>query len=126
MFLCRTVVVAAVATWVASPLAFTQTAPPTPDPARELVLHKWSGELNIPDPVACTVDPQGRVYVFSTTRRKAADLDIREHTMWIPDDVGLTSVEEKQAFFHRELAPGKLRAPRGMLGDHNHDGSIDW
>jgi hypothetical protein len=32
--------------------------------------------------------------VSSTTRRKAADLDIREHTMWIPDDVGLTSVED--------------------------------
>ena len=57
----------------------------------ELVLHKWSGELNVPDPVACTVDPQGRVYVSTTTRRKVGDLDIREHTMWIPDDVALSS-----------------------------------
>ncbi len=91
----------------------------------ELVLHKWSGTINVPDPVACSVDPQGRVYVSATTRRKVADLDIREHTMWIPDDVGLTSIEEKQAFLQRELAPGKLRAPRGELRDHNGDGSID-
>jgi quinoprotein glucose dehydrogenase len=69
---------------------------------------------------------KGRVYVSATTRRKVADLDIREHTMWIPDDVSLTSVEEKEAFLKRELAPGKLRLPRGGLKDHNKDGSIDW
>jgi quinoprotein glucose dehydrogenase len=40
------------------------------DAARELVLHKWSGALNMPDPVACTVDSQGRVYVTTTTRRR--------------------------------------------------------
>lgn len=91
-----------------------------------LELHRWSGDINVPDPVAVTTDPQGRVYVSATTRRKAADLDIREHTMWIPDDVALTSVEEKEAFLKRELAPGKLRLPRGSLKDHNKDGSIDW
>ena len=92
----------------------------------ELVLHKWSGEINVPDPVACTVDPQGRVYVSATTRRKVGDIDIREHTMWIPDDVGFQSVEDKRAFIHRELAPGKMRGPRGGVADHNKDGSVDW
>ncbi|MBN4842120.1 hypothetical protein H4F85_28775, partial [Citrobacter braakii] len=50
-------------------------------PAAEVTLHRWSGGLNVPDPVACTVDEKGRVYVAATTRRKAADLDIREHPM---------------------------------------------
>jgi putative membrane-bound dehydrogenase-like protein len=72
------------------------------------------------------VDEKGRVYVAATTRRKVADLDIREHQIWIPDDVGLSSVEEKREFLKRELAPGKLRLPRGGLKDHNKDGSIDW
>ncbi len=98
----------------------------TEGPARGLTFHKWSGSLNVPDPVACTVDPQGRVYVSATTRRKAADLDIREHAAWIPNDVALKSVEEKSAFLRESLAPGKLRAPRGGLKDHNKDGSIDW
>lgn len=97
-----------------------------PAAGKELSLHKWSGALNVPDPVACAVDPQGRVYVAATTRRKAADLDIREHAMWIPNDVALTSSAEKSAFLREALAPGKLRAPRGMLKDHNGDGSIDW
>lgn len=91
----------------------------------ELVLHKWSGDINVPDPVACAVDSQGRVYVSATTRRKVGDLDIREHTMWIPDDVALRSVADKRAFYERELAPGKMRAPRASLRDHNGDGSID-
>lgn len=94
--------------------------------AAEVTLHRWSGALNVPDPVACTVDEKGRVYVTATTRRKVADLDIREHPMWIASDVGLTSVEEKSQFLKRELAPGKLRVPRGALKDHNKDGSIDW
>ncbi len=95
-------------------------------PGGELVLQKWSGEINVPDPVACAVDPAGRVYVAATTRRKVGDLDIREHRMWIPDDVALDSVEAKAEFFRRELAPGRMRAPRGGLADHNGDGSIDW
>ena len=99
--------------------------PAPPRAGGELRLHKWSGEINVPDPVACTVDPWGRVYVTSTTRRKVGDLDIREHTMWIPGDVGLASVEDKAEFLRRELAPGRLRAPRGGLRDHNGDGSID-
>ena len=58
-----------------------QTRDVVTPPTNELVLTKWSGTLNVPDPVACTVDPQGRVYVAATTRRKVGDLDIREHTM---------------------------------------------
>jgi hypothetical protein len=92
----------------------------------EVKPFKWSGDLNVPDPTSCTVDETGSVYVASTTRRKAGDLDIREHSVWIPDDVALTSPAEKLAFFQRELAPGKLRSPRGGLKDHNKDGSIDW
>jgi quinoprotein glucose dehydrogenase len=97
-------------------------APPT----KEVELTKWSGAINVPDPVSCAVDPQGRVYVTATTRRKVADLDIREHMMWVARDVGLTSVDDKAAFYREVLAPGKLRAPRGSLMDHNKDGSIDW
>lgn len=106
--------------------ALVSAAACLPASAAEVSLHLWSGELNVPDPVACTVDEQGRVYVAATTRRKVGDLDIREHMEWIPDDVSFTSVEDKKAFYHRELAPGKMRRPRGSLKDHNKDGSIDW
>ena len=80
--------------------AQTEARPVAPKPAtpvQEITLHKWSGDLNVPDPVACAVDPQGRVYVAATTRRKVGDLDIREHRQWIPNDVALDSVENAGA-----------------------------
>ena len=92
----------------------------------EVKPSKWSGDLNVPDPTSVTFDEAGNAYVASTTRRKAGDLDIREHRVWIPDDVGLTAPEEKLAFYQKELAPGRLKAPRGGLKDHNKDGSVDW
>lgn len=92
----------------------------------EVKPFKWSGALNVPDPTSITVDEAGNVYVASTTRRKAADLDIREHSVWVSEDVGLTSPDEKLALYQRDLAPGKLKSPRGGLKDHNKDGSIDW
>ena len=94
--------------------------------AAEVKPVKWSGNVNVPDPTAVTVDEAGNVYVASTTRRKAADLDIREHAVWIEADVALTSPDEKLAFYQRELAPGKMKAERGGLKDHNKDGSVDW
>ncbi|MBE2285951.1 MAG: HEAT repeat domain-containing protein [Prosthecobacter sp.] len=116
----------ALAALLALPCAAADKKSAKTEPKAALEFHRWSGDLNVPDPVAVTTDEKGRVYVSATTRRKAADLDIREHPMWIPDDVSLTSVDEKEAFLKRELAPGKLRLPRGGLKDHNKDGSIDW
>ena len=105
-----------------APFAVAQTAPGK----NELVLQKWSGALNVPDPVSVAVDPQGRVYVTSTTRRKVGDLDIREYPEWVANDVALNSVDAKLAFYKDVLAPGKVCAPRGSLKDNNGDGSIDW
>jgi quinoprotein glucose dehydrogenase len=94
--------------------------------AAEVTPVKWSGAINVPDPVAVTVDEKGAVYVCATTRRKVADLDIREHTQWIADDQALTSPLEKEAFYKRVMAPGVMRGPQGSLKDHNGDGSVDW
>ncbi len=91
----------------------------------KLTAEKWSADINVPDPVACSVDDQGRVFVSATTRRKVGDLDIREWTQWIPDDQSFQSVADKRAFYHKMLAPGQA-APKGPLKDANGDGSIDW
>lgn len=98
------------------------------EPVKEpkLQMEKWSGDINVPDPVAVTTDFKGRVYVTQTTRRKVGDLDIREHPQWVPMDVSLDDIEKKKAFYHDVLAPGKMLHPEGSLKDHNKDGSIDW
>ncbi len=105
------------------PLIFISIAHAAERP--KLTAEKWSAELNVPDPVAVSVDDHGRVFVSATTRRKVGDLDIREWLPWVPNDQSLQSVEDKQAFYHRMLPPGgpKLAGP---LKDANGDGSIDW
>ncbi|WP_182866438.1 DUF7133 domain-containing protein [Rhodopirellula sp. JC639] len=101
--------------------------PESPDAPPELQYRRWSGTLNVPDPVAISVADNGDVYVTQTQRRKIQDLDIRANSQWIPDDVGLTSVDEKRAFYHRALAIGgdQVEAAR-HVEDHNADGQRDW
>ncbi len=91
-----------------------------------LKAERWSDIIAVPDPVACAVDDQGHVFVTLTTRRKIGDLDIREWSEWVPRDVGLENIDQKKAFLHEVLAPGKLRGPKGSLTDANKDGSVDW
>ena len=78
----------------------------------------------VKNPVTVTVDVDGTLYVTETTRRKAADLDIREFTQWIPNDLSHTSVEDKLAFFRKEITPGKFDK-HPSLKDHNRDGKVD-
>ena len=54
--------------------------------ASELLFIKWSGELNVPDPVAIAFDDWGNAYVTQTERRKVQDLDIRQHPQWLEDE----------------------------------------
>ena len=97
-------------------------------PPASLEFSKWSGDINVPDPVAISFDPQGRAYVTQTLRRKAQDLDIRAYRDWVPDDVGFQSVDDKKAFYHRVLAPpadGKQSAQK-LIDDFNGDGVSDY
>lgn len=92
-----------------------------------LTYSRYSGKLNVPDPVAISVADNGDVYVTQTQRRKIQDLDIRQNTQWIPDDVGFASVADKRAFYHRQLAIGGDQASAARhIQDVNGDGTYDW
>ncbi len=64
-----------------------------------LEFSKWSGALNVPDPVAISFDDVGRAYVTQTQRRKSQDLDIRNNRVWIEQDVSFETVEEKRRLY---------------------------
>lgn len=95
-----------------------------PDP-KELKFTKWTPGFLVPDPVAISFDPQGRAYVTQTMRRKANDLDIRDNTDWIPDDLSFTSTEEKEAFYRRQFTPKNSAANAKRVADFNGDGLHD-
>lgn len=97
------------------------------DQNSNLVYERWSGSINVPDPVAISVDPQGRVFVTQTRRRKIQDLDIRQNRDWIPDDVSFESVADKRDFYHQRLAVGGDQIKQAKhVGDVNEDGQHDW
>ena len=104
----------------------TPSVPETLPPSGLLEFSRWSGKLNVPDPVAIAFDNHGRAYVTQTQRRKVQDLDIRQHRDWIPNDVGLQTVEEKRAFFHSALAIGNDDQNKKHVNDFNKDGHHDY
>ncbi len=99
-------------------------APETFPAANGLTRTLVAKEPLLKNPVSVTVDVDGTVYVTETARRKAADLDIREFTQWITDDLSHTTVEQKQAFFRKQL-DGKNFQDHVSLKDHNKDGVVD-
>ncbi|MFN3194194.1 MAG: PVC-type heme-binding CxxCH protein [Aureliella sp.] len=93
----------------------------------KLSIRKWSGKINVPDPVSVTVDDHGRVYATQTRRRKIQDLDIRQHKEWIPSDLGLQSVDDKREFLKFKLAiGGDQKRQKKHVRDINEDGQHDW
>jgi quinoprotein glucose dehydrogenase len=111
---------------VAEPVKSAVSAADLAEQAKTLKFTKWSGAVNIPDPVAVSLDNHGTAYVTQTQRRKANDLDIRSNRDWIPDDVGFQSVEDKRAHFRKHLAPGNSEKNKERVDDLNKDGSHDW
>ncbi|EAQ81803.1 PVC-type heme-binding CxxCH protein [Blastopirellula marina] len=91
-----------------------------------LEFFRWSGDVNVPDPVAISLDNQGRAYVTQTKRRKSQDLDIRANKDWIPDDVGFEWPADKQAFFHAQMPSGGPDPKKKRVDDLNRDGVKDW
>ena len=77
------------------------------------------------NPVSVAVDTDGAIYVTETTRRKQADLDIREVMEWVTEDLSHSSVEEKRDFFRKNVTAERF-AKHPSLKDHDQSGTIDW
>jgi len=104
----------------ASALAATESQSLSDGLTRTLVAR----EPLLKNPVVVSVDVDGSIYVAETARRLAADLDIREFKQWIPNTLSFKSVEDRQAFYRKELVAGKTW-PKTSLKDHNGDGVVD-
>lgn len=108
-----------------APLAVATAAPETHPESGGLVRSLFAKEPMFINPVAVSVDVDGSVYVTETTRRKVQDLDIREVTWWIPDDLSHTSIQEKSDFFKKNVTSERFKN-HPSLKDFNKDGKIDW
>lgn len=97
----------------------------TPKIAEGLELSLWASDSLAPDPIAMSIDNQGKVYLTRTNRQKNSEFDIRGHQDWMTSSIALQSVEDRREFLHATFAPEKS-AENEWLADLNGDGSHDW
>jgi putative heme-binding domain-containing protein len=97
----------------------------TPKIAEGLELSLWASDSLAPDPIAMSVDNQGKVYLTRTNRQKNSEFDIRGHQDWMTPSISLESVEDRREFLRATFAPEK-NVENEWLPDLNGDGSHDW
>lgn len=90
-----------------------------------LTLSLWASDSLAPDPVAISIDDEGKVYLTRTNRQKNSEFDIRGHRDWMIQSISLQTVEERRAFLRSTFAPERSKE-NVWLEDLNHDGSHDW
>lgn len=94
-------------------------------PAEGLDVTLWAPEKLLGDPVAISVDNQGRIWTAVTNRSNNSEFDIRGVPQWEMASVTFETVEDRRAFLRAELAPEKS-AQNTSIPDRNEDGSHDW
>ena len=90
-----------------------------------LALSLWAVDPLAPDPIALTLDDQGRAYITRTNRQKNSEFDIRGHRDWMTPSIALETVESRRRFLRETFAPEKSAENEG-LPDLNGDGLHDW
>src|SRR5262245_56782869 len=60
-----------------------------------------AGEPLLANPVAFSIDEQGRFYVVETFRLHAGVTDIRAHMDWLDEELAMKTVEERVAYMKR-------------------------
>ncbi len=90
-----------------------------------LEISLWATDSLAPDPVAMSIDDQGRVYLTRTNRQKSSEFDIRGHRDWMTESISFQTVEDRRAFLKKTFAP-ELSKKNEWLKDRNDDGSHDW
>lgn len=90
-----------------------------------LELSLWASDSLAPDPIALSIDEQGRAYLTRAVRQNNSEFDIRGHRDWMTASISLQSVEDRREFLHKTFAP-ELSEQNEWLPDLNKDGSHDW
>jgi quinoprotein glucose dehydrogenase len=68
---------------------------------KELKAELFAAEPMLANPVAFSIDHQGRIYVAETFRLHNGVTDNRGHGYWLDDDLAATTVEDRIAFYKK-------------------------
>jgi glucose/arabinose dehydrogenase len=96
-----------------------------------LSVKLWAAEPQLANPVAFSVDEQGRVFTSETYRYRTSVLDIRHYMFMLEDDLASRTVEDRLAQIRKWFGPeGEQALSRETevirrLEDTDHDGRAD-
>ncbi|MDZ7694090.1 MAG: HEAT repeat domain-containing protein [Balneolaceae bacterium] len=97
----------------------------TTELAEGMELSLWASEKLLADPIGMDINNKGQAYITVTERSTSSEFDIRGHQNWMIESISWETVQDRQDFLHRELAPENSEQ-NDFLQDHNGDGSHDW
>src|SRR5689334_4104920 len=95
-----------------------------------LKIELVAGEPLVANPVAFSIDEQGRFYVVEAFRLHAGVTDIRGHMDWLDEELAVKSVEERVAYMKRRegkrISQYAVQSDRlRLVTDTNGDGRAD-
>ncbi len=96
-----------------------------------LSVKLWAAEPQLANPVAFSVDEQGRVFTSETYRYRTSVLDIRHYMFMLEDDLASRTVEDRLAQIRKwfgpagEAALGRETEVIRRIEDTDHDGRAD-
>ncbi len=90
-----------------------------------LQVQLWAGDTLVQDPIAISVDDQGRIFYTSGTRLTNSEFDIRSHRNWMTASISFETVEDRRAFLKATFSEQNDEGER-FLKDLNQDGILDW
>ncbi|GAA5221746.1 HEAT repeat domain-containing protein [Membranihabitans marinus] len=88
-------------------------------------LTLWASDTLVNDPIAISIDDQGRVFYTSAIRQTHSEFDIRQHKNWMTASISFKTVEDRRAFLRKTFEADSEESKR-FLKDLNNDGVRDW
>lgn len=94
----------------------------------------YAAEPDVRNPVAFSINEQGRVFVVESDRRRSSVFDIRGHKDWLEADFSFRTVQDRADFLKQQVSPTNPAAIKRLTGnggngsfaDFNKDGVTDW
>ncbi len=90
-----------------------------------LELSLWASDSLVSDPIAISVDPNGRIFYTRANRMISSEFDIRSHRNWMTASISWQTVEDRRAFLRETFSETNEEGER-FLKDLNQDDTLDW
>ena len=88
-------------------------------------LSLWASDSLIQDPIAISIDPNGKIYYPSATRQTNSEFDIRGHRNWMTASMSFQTIEDRSKFLKETFSETNEEGKKS-LKDLNEDGELDW